>query len=113
MILIISSTILTVVGLMAEFTGVVLLGRQFLHMSLPETLSSVLSAFFSKTSREAMAASAIYGGERHAENARGLSFVCFGLLLQILGACVDFTARLELHQSPLGQAQPHVSEQPT
>jgi hypothetical protein len=116
MILIVSSTVLTVVGLTAEFVGVVLLGRQFLQMTLREMLSSVLSAFLSKSSREAMAASAIYGGERHTENARGLSFVCVGLLLQISGACVDFAARVELHQSALGHHQevkPETAKEPS
>ncbi|WP_316180317.1 hypothetical protein [Bradyrhizobium sp. SZCCHNRI1009] len=77
--------------------GVLLLGRQFLQLTTIAAASSLLLASVSKKHQEILKTSSEFGGERPAANARGLSFVVIGILLQMLGAAVDLKARAEVH----------------
>ena len=97
------ATALTALGLILELVGVLLLSCQFLHMQLIDALWCVLTACFVKKSREYMTGTAENAGDRSVENARGLSFVFLGILLQVAGFSIDSAIRIELHTSVANQ----------
>src|SRR5258708_7417164 len=89
------ASVLTLLGLMIELTGVVLTAYEYMRIPKWQLAKSLVYALWrDKRGTDILLTSKDLGGPRPEHFVQGISLVCLGILIHIFGGLVEFGARL-------------------
>jgi hypothetical protein len=89
------ASVLTLLGLMIELTGVVLTAYEYMRIPKWQLAKSLVYALWrDKRGTDILLTSKDLGGPRPEHFVQGISLICLGIFLHICGGLVEFGGRL-------------------